>query len=172
MSEKSRKEIGETKFEMKTSIANIIILFVLSFLVTAVFSISLKTFFTTEAMTRDLSKGLIIPFFTWTVQLVLSAILLRGEERLFYWTQLGVICLIGSVALLPAAFYNFAVENPSPIVSIASVLLCVAIMCVTLYFRLKPHDYNILWTIGWTATIIVNMSLYAYSINLFGRISG
>lgn len=154
---------------MQPTFKNIVILFVLSFLVTAIFSVSLKTFFTTEAMTRDLSKGLIIPFFTWTVQLVLSAFLLRGEERLFYWTQLGVICLIGSVALLPAAFYNFAVENPLPIVSIASVLLCVAIMCVTLYFRLKPRDYSVLWTLGWTATIIVNMSLYAYSIDLFRR---
>jgi hypothetical protein len=155
---------------MKPSIQNIVILFVLSFLVTAVFSVSLKMYFAADAMTRDLSKGLIIPFFTWTVQLVLSAFLLRGAERIFYWTQLGIICLIGSVALLPAAFYNFAVENPSPVVSIASVLLCVAIMCVTLYFRLKPHNYSILWTIGWTATIIVNMSLYAYSINLFQRI--
>lgn len=154
---------------MKPNFKNIIILFVLSFLVTAVFSVSLKTFFTAEAMTRDLSKGLLIPFFTWTAQLILSALLLRGEERLFYWTQLGVICLIGSIALLPAAFYNFAVENPLPIISIASVLLCVAIMCVTLYFRLKPRHYNILWTIGWTATIIVNMSLYAYSIDLFRR---
>lgn len=155
---------------MKPSLGNIVVLFVLSFLVTAVFSVSLKTFFAVEAMSRDLSKGLIIPFFTWTVQLVLSAFLLRGAERIFYWTQLGVICLIGSVALLPAAFYNFAVENPSPIVSIASVLLCVAIMCVTLYFRLKPRGYSLLWTLGWTATIIVNMSLYAYSINLFQRI--
>lgn len=157
---------------MKPTFKNIVILFVLSFLVTAVFSVSLKTFFDAETMTRDLSKGLIIPFFTWTVQLLLSAFLLRGEERLFYWTQLGVICLIGSVALLPAAFYNFAVENPLPIVSIASVLLCVAIMCVTLYFRMKPHNFSLLWTIGWTATIVVNMSLYAYSINLFERIRG
>ncbi len=151
---------------MKPSFKNIVILFVLSFLVTAVFSVSIKTFFAAESWTQNLSKGLLIPCFTWTVQLVLSALLLRGAERVFYWTQLGVICLVGSVALLPAAFYNFAVNTPSPVVSIMSVLLCVAIMCVTLYFRLKPHGYNLLWTIGWTATIIVNMSLYAYSINL------
>lgn len=156
---------------MKPTFKNIVILFVLSFLVTAVFSVSLKSFFTPEAMTRDLSKGLIIPFFTWTVQLILSAFLLRDEERLFYWTQLGVICLIGSIALLPAAFYNLAVENPLPAVSIASVLLCVAIMCITLYFRLKPRGYSLLWTIGWTLIIIINMSLYAYSIDLFKRIS-
>jgi len=151
---------------MKPTLKHIIILFALSFIVTAVFSVSLKTFFAGEALTRDLSKGLIIPFFTWIVQLSLSAFLLRGEELLFYWTQLGIICLIGSIALLPAAFYNFAVAAPSLFVSIASVLLCVAIMCVTLYFRLKTRSYSSLWTIGWTATIIVNMAIYSYSINL------
>jgi hypothetical protein len=151
---------------MKPSFKNIVILFVLSFLVTAVFSVSIKKFFAAESWALNLSKGLLIPCFTWTVQLILSAFLLRGAERLFYWTQLGVICLVGSVALVPAGLYNFAVDAPSPYVSIASVLLCVAIMCVTLYFRLKPRGYNPLWTIGWTATIIVNMSLYARSINL------
>jgi hypothetical protein len=151
---------------MKSSLKNIVVLFVLSFLVTAVFSLSLKTFFGGESLLLDLSKGLIIPFFTWTVQLVLSALLLGGAERLFYWTQLGVICLVGSIALLPAAFYNFASGHPAPLVSIVSVFSCVAIMCATLYFRLRPHSYNPLWTIGWTATIVVNMSLYAYSINL------
>lgn len=157
---------------MKPSLRNIFILFLLSFLVTAVFSVSLKTFFPAESLALDMSKGLVIPFFTWTVQLLLSAFLLRGEERLFYWTQLGVICLVGSVALLPAGFYNFLVEKPAPVVSIASVLLCVAIMCVTLYFRLKPRGYSILWTLGWTATIIVNMTIYAYSINLFNAVAG
>lgn len=151
---------------MKPSFKNIVILFVLSFLVTAVFSVSIKKFFAAESWALNLSKGLLIPCFTWTVQLVLSALLLRGAERLFYWTQLGIICLVGSMALLPAGFYNFAVAAPSPYVSILSVLLCAAIMCATLYFRLKPGGYNPLWTLGWTATIIVNMSLYAYSINL------
>jgi hypothetical protein len=151
---------------MKPSFRNIFILFLLSFLVTAVFSVSLKTFFAGESWTLNLSKGLLIPCFTWTVQLILSALLLRGADRLFYWTQLGVICLVGSVALVPAGIYNFLVEGPSPYISIASVLLCVAIMCVTLYFRLKPEKFSPLWTLGWTATIIVNMTLYALSINL------
>ncbi len=153
---------------MKSSFRSIFVLFALSFLVTAVFSVSIKTFFAAESWTLNLSKGLIIPCFTWTVQLLLSAFLLRGADRLFYWTQLGVICVIGSFALLPAAFYNFAVSNPSPVISIVSVLACVLIMCVTLYFRLKPGSFNLLWTLGWTATIIVNMSLYAYSAGLFG----
>lgn len=150
---------------MKSAFLKIFVLFVLSFLVTAVFSVSLKIFFATESWTLNLSKGLLIPCFTWTVQLILSALLLRGESLVVYWTELGVICLVGSFALLPAAFYNFAVDNPRPLVSVINVLTSVAIMCVTLYFRLKPHNFNPLWTVGWTLTIIVNMTLYLYSIS-------
>ena len=150
---------------MKSSFVKIVILFILSFLVTAVFSASLKTFFVGESWVLNLSKGLLIPCFTWTVQIILSAFMLRMEHRIIYWTELGIACLIGSIALLPAAFYNFISANPLPLVSVINVLLSVVIMCLTLYFRLKPRRFNPLWTIGWTATIIVNMSLYLYSIS-------
>jgi len=62
---------------MKSSFKNIAVLFVLSFLVTAVFSVSIKTFFAAESWTLNLSKGLLIPCFTWTVQLLLSALICR-----------------------------------------------------------------------------------------------
>ena len=150
---------------MKSPFVKIIILFILSFLVTAVFSASLKTFFTAESWALNLSKGLLIPCFTWTVQLILSAILLRNEKRIVYWTELGVACLVGSVALLPAAFYNFIVASPLPIVSVINVLLSVVVMCLTLYFRLKTNRFNPLWAFSWTVTIIINMSLYLYSIS-------
>jgi hypothetical protein len=147
------------------SYLKIIILFILSFLVTAVFSVSLKNFFTDESWTVNLSKGLLIPCFTWTVQLILSAIILRSDKRIIYWIELGLACLVGSIALLPAAFYNFIVASPLPVVSVINVLLSVAVMSLTLYFRLNTHRFNPLWAIGWTLTIIVNMSLYLYSIS-------
>lgn len=150
---------------MKTKLVKIAILFILSFLVTAIFSVSLKVFFADESWTINLSKGLLIPCFTWTVQLILSAIFLDGEERLVYWEQLGVICLVGSIALLPAAIYNFAAEKPLPIVSVINVLASVAVMSLTLFARLKPRGFKTRWAIGWTATIFVNMSLYLYSIS-------
>lgn len=130
-----------------------------------IFSVSLKTFFADETWTLNLSKGLLIPCFTWTVQLILSALLLRGERLLEYWKQLGAICLVGSIALLPAAFYNFWVINPLPLISVVNVLLSVAAMCLTLYFRLRPRGFDKRWTIGWTLTILVNMSIYLYSIS-------
>src|SRR5262245_2202297 len=84
----------------------IILLFIASFLVTAVFSASLKVFFQAVSWREVLIKGLLIPCFTWTMQLLLSAIFLKTADRLTYWHRLGWVCLIGSIALLPAAFYN------------------------------------------------------------------
>lgn len=150
---------------MRARLVKIAVLFILSFLVTAIFSVSLKTFFAAESWTLNLSKGLLIPCFTWTIQLILSAIFLDWKERFVYWEQLGVICLVGSIALLPAAIYNFAAANPSPLISVGNVLASVLIMSLTLFFRLKPRGFKIRWAIGWTATIIVNMLLYLYSIN-------
>lgn len=86
----------------------ILLLFIGSFLVTAVFSASLKVFFESVSWREVLTKGLVIPCFTWTIQLLLSAIFLDGRSRLRYWDRLGWVCLIGSIALLPAAFYLFA----------------------------------------------------------------
>jgi len=150
---------------MKSSLVNIAVLFVSSFLVTAIFSVSLKVFFAAESWTEVLSKGILIPCFTWTVLLVLSAIFLSGERRLIYWTQLGIVCLIGSFALLPAAFYNYAAAEPSPVISIVNVLSSVVIMCLTLYLRLKARQFSALWALGWAATIIVNMLIYIRSIS-------
>lgn len=150
---------------MKSTLKNIIVLFVLSFIVTAIFSFSLKVFFADKTWGEVLSKGLLIPCFTWTVLLIASAIYLSGERRLEYWTQLGIVCLVGSCVLLPAAFYNFVAAPPLPVVSIINVLVSVAVMFLTLYARLKARRFNSLWAFGWMATIVLNMMIYLYSIN-------
>jgi len=140
-------------------------LFALSFVVTAAFSASLKVFFPQASWAEVLSKGLLIPCFTWTVQLILSAVLLSGGRRLVYWGQLGVVCLIGSAALLPAAAYNLAASRPQVWVSVVSVLASVALMGVSLYLRLRRRGFAGLWAASWVLLIVVNMSLYLYSVS-------
>jgi len=73
----------------------IILLFTGSFLMTAVFSASLKVFFQGVSWREVLIKGLLIPCFTWTVQLLPSAAFLKTEDRLTYWNRLLSVCLIG-----------------------------------------------------------------------------
>jgi len=142
----------------------IIYLFLASFLVTAIFSISLKVFFNEIPWSEVLTKGLVIPCFTWTMQLILSAIFLNSARRLIYWTQLGWVCLIGSIALMPAAVYNFLFPQPFVVVSVINVLASVALMGVLLHMRLKAREFRGGWTASFVVLIVINMSLYLYSV--------
>ena len=147
------------------SLARVAALFALSFLVTAIFSASLKVFFHAESWGVVLAKGLLIPCFTWAAQLLLSVVYLRGARRLIYWEQLGVVCLVGSAALMPAALYNFAAGAPRPAVSAANVLASVVLMAVLFHRRVRRHGFGARWAASWIALICVNMSLYLYSIS-------
>jgi len=142
----------------------IILLFIGSFLVTAVFSASLKVFFQVNSWREVLIKGLLIPCFTWTVQLLLSAVFLKTADRLTYWNRLGWVCLIGSIALLPAAFYNLRSPAPGVWISILNVLASVVLMAVTLHFLLRRAGFRWLWTFSWVVLIIINISLYLSSV--------
>ena len=142
----------------------VIFLFAGSFLVTAVFSASLKVFFQAVTWREVLLKGLLIPCFTWTVQLLLSAIFLDRQSRLKYWNRLGWVCLIGSVALLPAAFYNYLTGQPWVWISIANVLVSVVLMAITLHLLLRRVGFRWLWTLSWVILIAINMSLYLSSV--------
>ena len=142
----------------------IILLFVGSFLVTAVFSASLKVFFETVSWREVLIKGLLIPCFTWTVQLLLSAAFLDRKSRLTYWNRLGWVCLIGSFALLPAAFYNLLTVQPWVWISIVNVLASVVLMAITLHLLLRRDGFRWQWTLSWLVLIVINMSLYLSSV--------
>src|SRR6185436_18263705 len=128
--------------EMRVLMKKIILLFIGSFLVTAVFSASLKVFFQEISWREVLIKGLLIPCFTWTVQLLLSAVFLKRGDRLAYWNRLGWVCLIGSIALLPAAFYNMRSASPWVWISILNVLASVVLMAVTLHFLLRRAGFR------------------------------
>ncbi len=147
------------------SLTSISVLFAFSFFVTAFFSASLKVFFPGASWRVLLGKGLLIPCFTWTVQLLLSVICLRGGRRRLYWQQLGGVCLAGSAALLPAALYNTVSVQPSPVVSAVNVLLSVLVMAALHYRQLRRHQFKTYWAVVWVALIVVNMSLYVYSIS-------
>ena len=142
----------------------IILLFIGSFLVTAVFSASLKVFFQAVSWREVLIKGLLIPCFTWAIQLMLSGAFLKTADRLTYWNRLGWVCLIGSIALLPAAFYNLISATPWVWISIVNVLASVVLMAVTLHLLLRDAGFRRLWTLSWIMLIVINMSLYLSSV--------
>lgn len=139
-----------------------VVLFAGGAVVTSIFSGSLVNLTTKASLSEVLLTGMVVPSFTWLVQLGASWIGLTGSSRQAYWRDLGWICLIGSVALLPAALANLVLHHPPLWVSAANVLLSVAIMAVIL-FRLSVAKRRALgWPISWCLTIAANMALFAW----------
>jgi hypothetical protein len=129
-------------------------------LVTAVFSGSLARLTTQAGLAEVLFIGMVVPTFTWAVQLTASAAVMPAAERRLYWVHLGWICLLGSFALLPAAFVNLVWPEAPRWLSAANVLASVALMGVTLFRLTRPDHISAFWPISWCATITLNMTLF------------
>lgn len=137
-------------------------LFIGGALITSIFSGSLANLTTKASFSEVLLNGMVVPSFTWLVQLGASWIGLHGLSRQEYWRDLGWICLIGSVALLPAALVNLALLHPPLWISAANVLLSVAIMAATLFRFSVAKRCALGWPISWCLTIAANMALFAW----------
>ncbi len=131
--------------------------------VTAVFSGSLATLAVNASLAEVLWVGMLVPSFTWVVQLSASGLAFPADRRRIYWGDLGRICLIGSFALLPAAVANFCLPGPPLWLSAANVLASVALMAATLFRLSARHGIAIRWPISWCLTITVNMMLFVWS---------
>jgi len=131
-------------------------------LVTAFFSASLYVLTRGVTFSHVLLIGMIVPSLTWLVHLSASWVLLPAESRLRYWRILGIVCLIGSIDLLPAAVANTVFANPPGWLSAVNVLLSVIVMAAVL-FRLSVADgFHWLWPTSWGLTIAANMALFVW----------
>ena len=128
--------------------------------ITSLFSASLAKLAPTVSLAEVLLKGMIVPSFIWLVQLTASSLALPSALRRTYWHDLGVICFLGSLALLPAAIVNVCVSRPEPWFSIANVFASVALMGIVLFRRAARHRISPRWPLSWCATITVNMLLF------------
>ena len=149
---------------LKRTYAGAAALFALSLLVTSIFSASLKVFFGARPWSDVLLKGILIPCLTWAVLLALSLLRLDGARRAILWRELGLVCLVGSLALMPAAALNLSLARPPVLASVANVLASVALMGVVLDRRLAARGFDRRWALAWCALIALNMTLYLSSV--------
>jgi hypothetical protein len=131
--------------------------------VTAIFSGSLAALTTQADLAEVLAVGMIVPCFTWIVQLAASSIVMTPSDRRLYWGDLGRICLLGSVALLPAAIMNLCIMQPPRWPSALNVLASVVIMAAVLFRRSALHRIRPVWPVTWCLTITVNMLLFLWA---------
>jgi hypothetical protein len=132
--------------------------------VTAPFSLSITRLMTGDTFVQALAKGLVIPTFTWAVQLTLAALLFRGVKRYEYAVQLGSVCTLGAAALWPAALYNTIVAHPSPWVSAANVYASVFLMFMELRRRNLILGLPAYLAPVFLVTIHINMAIFATSV--------
>jgi hypothetical protein len=131
--------------------------------VTAVFSGSLAKLAVNAGLVEVLAVGMFVPCFTWVVQLGASGLLLPVIKRRFYWGDLGRVCLLGSVALLPAACANLWLYRAPLWVSAANVLGSVVLMGGKLFRRSARHGIAPWWPASWCLTITVNVMLFVWA---------
>ena len=131
-------------------------------LVTAVFSGSLVRIASNADLPEVLSVGLIIPSFTWVVQILASSKLLTEEQRPKYYEALGRVCLLGSFALLPAAVLNLCLAQPPFWISAANVVVSVVIMAADLFRRSARQKISWWWPASWCVTIAVNIAMFLW----------
>lgn len=141
----------------------IVLYFVLSILLTAVFSYSLSRFLRIDIITLTL-KTLLIPCFTWTILILLAYVRLTSTRRMEYLELTSYVCMVGSAVLVPGGLYNFFMVAPQAFVAVINVLVSVGVMSWLYYRLLRKHSFSIKWWIAFHILIGVNMILFYLSI--------
>jgi len=137
--------------------------FVLGALVTAIFSGSLAVLTRDIGLREVLGVGLVVPSFTWVVQLGASGIMLKSKARSCYWGDLARVCLFGSIALLPAAAVNLTMTHPPAWPSMINVLASVSLMARELFRRSAAHGVSLSWPVSWCVTIGFNILIFCWA---------
>ena len=139
----------------------VIILFLLSILLTAVFSYSLQVFLKEDYVTLTL-QTMLIPCFTWLVLIISASQRFKANRFIDYCTIAGFVCLIGSAVLVPGGVYNFTAAKPDINYSIINVLACVFIMSILFYLLLRRNDFSIKWWWAYNILICINMGIFYF----------
>lgn len=136
--------------------------FIAGVFVTAVFSGLLARLTPNADLEEVLAIGLIVPSFTWVVQLFVSSKLLPTDNRRKYHAALSRVCLLGSIALLPAAVINLCLAQPPFWISAANVLASVVIMAIDLFRRSAAQNISRWWPVSWCGTIACNIAIFVW----------
>jgi hypothetical protein len=138
-----------------------IVLFLLSIMLTAVFSYSLEIFLKEDFISLTL-QTMLVPCFTWSMLLLAALQKFTKERFVAYFTLAGLVCAVGSAVLVPGGVYNFMVTNPAAIVSVINVLASVVIMSGLFYVLLRRNNFSIKWWWAYNILICINMTLFYF----------
>lgn len=140
----------------------VIYLFIISILLTAVFSYSLAAFLRIGFISLTL-KGMLIPCFTWSVLIIAAYQKMNRERFIDYLIIAATVCAIGSAVLVPGGVYNFISLQPVVKWSVVNVLVSVFVMSLLFYFLLRRKNFSLKWWWAFNILICINMTIFYFA---------
>lgn len=150
---------------VKYRISYIIITFLISIFLTAIFGISLRRFFINVSASEAAGQMLLVAGTGWVVQIVLAVGLMKGKA-LDYVGHLGSIMVAGLLILIPWMLLHFVAGIINPYFPMLSVVISSTCM---LYLHMQRINYLGLkqaWTISWFFLLQSTAFFWIYMLHL------
>ena len=129
------------------------IYFISSFLLTGWFILESPLYISNKQMFLSAS----IAGGKWLIQ-ILSALAKKKSKSFVFIREIGLVCLIGSVALLPYCFSSLLNFSNHSVFFLVSLIIAVFLMIPLYYFAVKRTGFHISWWVGWMFCLVVAVS--------------
>lgn len=126
----------------------IVISVIVSIMLTAMFGISLRAFFSNLTAPQAVLQMLLIAGTGWVGQLLLAAIFLR-DKVLDYTGHLGSIMVAGLLILVPWMLFYAVTGVLNPYLPAVSVFISSACMLYLHFHRVRHLGLSQVWTMSW-----------------------
>lgn len=150
---------------VKYRISYIVMTSVISLLLTALFGISLRNFFTDISRAEAATQMLLMAGTGWVLQILLATISLR-DKALDYIGHLGTIMVVGLLILVPSMLFYAFTGILSPWMPAISVLMSSGYMLYVHVNRVKYLELSQTWTISWFLFLQTTASFWIYIFHL------
>lgn len=150
---------------LKYRISYIVMTLVIAVLLTALFGISLRNFFTDISRAEAATQMLLMAGTGWVLQILLAAISLR-DQALDYIGHLGTIMVVGLLILVPSTLFYAFTGILTPWVPAISVFMSSGYMLYLHINRVKYLERSQTWTISWFLFLQITASFWIYIFHL------
>lgn len=133
---------------VKYRMSYIVMTLLISVLLTALFGISLKTFFVNLSDADAAMQMLLVAGTGWVLQILLAMVMLR-DKALDYIGHLGSIMVVGLLILTPSMLISALTSMNTPWIPVVSVMLSSGYMLYLHINRVRYLELSQGWTISW-----------------------
>lgn len=133
---------------LKYRVSYIVMTLLISIVLTALFGISLKGFFTDMSNSEAAKQMLLIAGTAWVLQILLARVVLR-DKALDYTGHLGSIMVVGLLILAPSMLFTALAGIVTPWIPAISVMFSSGYMLYLHIHRVRYLELSQGWTISW-----------------------